>query len=173
MSQTLAEVMLLVLDVDGVMTDGSVFLDASGAETKRFNVRDGLGIKLWRRCGFKAAFLTARQSLAVERRAKELDVEIVVQGVHDKSKGLDEILAHFGVGPERAAYMGDDWPDVPVLRRVGFAMAVQDAAEEVKAAAALVTRARGGRGAVREAIEHILERKGLLERARKDICGGG
>lgn len=173
MAETLKDVMLLVLDVDGVMTDGSVFLDASGAETKRFNVRDGLGIKLWRRCGFKAAFLTARQSLAVERRAKELDVEIVVQGVHDKSKGLDEILSHFGVGPERVAYMGDDWPDVPVLRRVGFAMAVQDAADEVKSAAALVTRARGGRGAVREAVEHILERKGLLEQARKDICGGG
>lgn len=156
---------LLALDVDGVLTDGSILIDDLGHETKRFNVRDGFGMKLWQRMGFGLAVITGRTGRVVQHRMAELGVEHVFQGAGDKPAALLQVIERTGVAAERIAYIGDDWPDLAVLRRVGYPMAVGDAAAEVRRAAAYVTERPGGRGAVREAVEHLLESKGLLERA--------
>jgi 3-deoxy-D-manno-octulosonate 8-phosphate phosphatase (KDO 8-P phosphatase) len=158
---------LLVLDVDGVLTDGSIIVDERGCESKQFHVRDGLGIKAWRRMGFSAALLSARSSPAVEHRARELGIDLVVQGVMDKSRGLDTLLSRAGVDVSRVAYVGDDWLDVPVLRRVGYPVVVADADAFTRQFARYVTRAPGGRGAVRETVEHLLYAKDLLVSARE------
>lgn len=157
-----ALVRLLVLDVDGVLTDGSINLDDHGVETKRFDVRDGQGIAAWIKLGFEAAIITKRSGRAVEHRMRELGVTRIMQGRANKSAALDELLAATRLTPPEAAYIGDDWPDMPVLARVGFPIAVADAEENVRALAALVTTRRGGHGAVREAIEHIIRAKGLM-----------
>lgn len=157
---------LLILDVDGVMTDGSITLDAQGRESKTFHVRDGFGIRLWRELGGEVAIITGRAGEVVEHRAKELGIHLVFKGVKDKAAALDDVTARSGITPERAAALGDDWPDLPVLGRVAYPMAVADASPEVILVAKHVTRSPGGRGAVREAVEHLLERRGDLERAR-------
>lgn len=156
---------LLALDVDGVLTDGSIMLDDDGREIKRFNVRDGLAITTWLRLGFQVGVITRRAGRAVEHRMRELGVRHVVQGCADKREAMMKLAADCGVPLERAAFMGDDWPDLPALRIVGFPIAVGDAAPEVKAAAKFVTIARGGRGAVREAVDHLLVLNGAYERA--------
>jgi 3-deoxy-D-manno-octulosonate 8-phosphate phosphatase (KDO 8-P phosphatase) len=158
-------VTLLVLDVDGVMTDGSILLDDDGKETKRFNVRDGFAIRLWQRLGFRVAIITGRHGRVVQHRARELSVDLVVQGALDKGQALGQLLAGAGVALADTAALADDWPELPMLRRVGYPMAVSDADPHVKAASAFVTKAPGGRGAVREAIEHLISAKGLMERA--------
>jgi 3-deoxy-D-manno-octulosonate 8-phosphate phosphatase (KDO 8-P phosphatase) len=160
-----SRVELLVLDVDGVMTDGSILLDDDGRETKRFHVRDGFGVKLWQRMGFRAAIITGRAGRALRHRATELGIVHVVQGVADKGAALDALLREAAVPPERAACLADDWPELPLMRRVGYPMAVADAHARIRAAAAFVTTQPGGRGAVREAIEHLLRARGLLEQA--------
>lgn len=165
-------VRLLVMDVDGVLTDGSILLDAEGREVKRFHVRDGLGIALWRRMGFEAAVVTGRGGAALEHRLAELGIAVGVQRAGDKGAAIDEVSARSGVPPEQMAYLGDDLPDLPAMRRVAYPMAVADADARVIAAAAHVTRAPGGRGAVREAVEHLLGARGLLERAAGLYDGG-
>lgn len=157
-----ALVELLVLDVDGVLTDGSIYLNDSGQETKRFNVRDGFGIKLWQRLGFTVAIITGRSGKALEHRAKELGIEHVTQGAADKGAALDRLLAQTGHGLERVACIGDDLPELVLMGRVGYAIAVADAHERVRGAAAMVTRLPGGHGAVREAIERLIAAKGLM-----------
>ncbi len=157
---TVAALRLLVLDVDGVLTDGSVMYSDSGEEFKRFHVRDGVGIKLWQRAGHRVAFLSGRSSPAVSRRAAELGVTLVLQGHADKSAALDEILTACGMTAAEACAVGDDLPDLPVLTRVGLAVAVADACPEVRAAAGHVTMAPGGSGAVREVVEHVLKLQG-------------
>jgi 3-deoxy-D-manno-octulosonate 8-phosphate phosphatase (KDO 8-P phosphatase) len=155
-----AAISLLLLDVDGVLTDGSVLYADDGAELKRFHVRDGSGLKFWRETGNRAAIVSGRSSAAVERRARELGIAPVLQGRSDKGAALDELLADLKVDPERVCAIGDDLPDRPVLRRVGLAVAVADACAEVREAAHYVTTAPGGRGAVRETIEWLLKLRG-------------
>jgi len=159
---------LLVLDVDGVLTDGRVILHSDGGESKAFNILDGHGIRMWQRAGLKIALLSGRFSQATMRRAQELEIRHVVQDCHFKLPALKQLLADLGLTPEQTAYVGDDLMDLPILRYVGFGAAVASAVEEVKEYAAYVTSRRGGEGAVREVIEHILKGSdrwaGLMER---------
>lgn len=166
------DVELLILDVDGVLTDGAITLDPQGRELKTFSSRDGFGVKLWQRMGFHVAIISGRASEAVAHRARELGVEHVMLGCRDKGAALHDLAKKSGVSLNRMAALADDWPDLPILRRVGYPMAVADAAPEVIAAARHTTAAPGGRGAVREAIEHLLDRAGLLGRARAEFAGG-
>lgn len=151
---------LIVTDVDGVLTDGGIVWDNQGVETKRFDIRDGLGIKLWRGAGGKFAIITGRNSHIVNLRAKELGVEWVRQGTETKLAPLEELLAQWNLTPMQACYIGDDLPDMPAVRFAGLGVAVADAAAEMREAADYVTRAPGGRGAVRETIELILKAQG-------------
>lgn len=167
---------LLVLDVDGVLTDGRIVWTDGGEELKFFHVRDGAGMKYWRRAGGKLAMITGRGGPAVLRRAKELDVDAVRTGALDKLPAYREVLAELGFTPAQTAVMGDDLPDLPLLERCGFGVAVADAVEEVRQAAGYVTKARGGEGAVREVIELILKNagrwEGILARYRKPAAEG-
>jgi 3-deoxy-D-manno-octulosonate 8-phosphate phosphatase (KDO 8-P phosphatase) len=158
---------LLALDVDGVLTDGSIMLDDLGVETKRFNVRDGQGLAAWIKLGHDVAIITRRSGQALQHRCRELGIppHRIVQGSHDKSEALDKLLADTKLAPEQIAYIGDDWPDLPVLRRIGLPITVADADERVARVCLLRTQRPGGQGAVREAIEHILTAQGKLEQA--------
>jgi YrbI family 3-deoxy-D-manno-octulosonate 8-phosphate phosphatase len=155
------KVELILSDVDGVLTDGGLIFDNQGIEIKRFHVRDGLGIKLWRRGGFRFGVLTSRTSHIVKLRASELGVDVVRQGFEEKLSIAHEIAGEFGLTMEQICYIGDDLPDLPVMRAVGLAIAVADASDEVRGVAHHVTKLPGGQGAVREAIEYITKAKGL------------
>ncbi len=151
---------LLVLDVDGVLTDGRIVYTDNGIELKYFHVRDGSGLKMWQMAGKKVAILSGRESAAVERRAAELGITTVVQGLAAKRASYDRILAEQHLQPDQACFMGDDLQDLPLLHCSGLAVAVADACAEVLAAAHHITKAAGGNGAVREAIELILRCQG-------------
>jgi len=151
---------LLVLDVDGVLTDGGLIIHADGTESKRFHTLDGHGIRMWQRAGGKVALISGRYSGPVDRRATELGISYVLQDCHSKLPAMEQLLRDTGLKPENAAYVGDDLMDLPPMRRVGFAVAVADAVDEVKAQADYVTTRVGGSGAVREVIEHILKNSG-------------
>lgn len=151
---------LLLLDVDGVLTDGSVIYTDSGEELKRFHVRDGSGLKLWRKAGKRAAIVSGRSSAAVDRRAAELSIGPVLQGRDDKHRAFDEVLSTLGLTAEQVCALGDDLADLPILTRAGLAIAVADACREVREAAHLTTISPGGRGAVREAVEWLLKLQG-------------
>jgi len=163
LAERCAPIELLVLDVDGVLTDGGIVLAGADVEIKVFHTRDGAGLKFWHQAGKRAAIITGRSSPAVTRRASEVGIELVVQGTTEKYAALQSILAKTGLGPEQAAGIGDDLPDLPMLRAVGLAVAVADACPEVRQAAQHVTQTRGGRGAVREAIELILRCQGAWQ----------
>lgn len=165
LAQRCAGIELLVLDVDGVLTDGRIIYSDAGTEVKEFHVRDGSGLKLWHWLGKRAAIITGRTSRIVEVRAAELDVQTVVQGAPDKLPALQRVLTDLGLRVDQAGYVGDDLPDVPALRACGLAAAVADACSEAKAAAHYVTTAAGGRGAVREVIELVLRAQGLWNKA--------
>jgi len=156
-------VKLVVLDVDGVMTDGSIILDNEGNEFKAFNVRDGHALKLAGRAGLVLAVITGRKSAVVERRMKELGIAEVYQGVHDKVSVYRDILTRYGFTDIQAAYMGDDVVDVSLLEEVGLPAVPADADGESSARAVFTSSRRGGRGAVREFIEKILRAQGLWE----------
>jgi 3-deoxy-D-manno-octulosonate 8-phosphate phosphatase (KDO 8-P phosphatase) len=147
---------LLVLDVDGVLTDGRLYLSASGEELKVFHVRDGSGLVAVQRAGVGVAIVSGRDSTAVTRRAAELGIRHVRQGVSDKGTELERLLAELGVPPEETACVGDDTPDLPMLHRAGLAIAVADAHPALLGAAHWITTARGGCGAVREACDLLL-----------------
>jgi 3-deoxy-D-manno-octulosonate 8-phosphate phosphatase (KDO 8-P phosphatase) len=151
-----AKVRLLVLDVDGVLTDGRLLYGSAGEEVKRFHVRDGFALVAARRAGLAVAVISGRASAAVTRRLAELGVEEVHQGVEDKERCLDELLARLGVVRAQVAAMGDDLPDLPLLREAGLALAPADAAAEVRRVAHWTSRFPGGRGAVRDAVEMLL-----------------
>jgi 3-deoxy-D-manno-octulosonate 8-phosphate phosphatase (KDO 8-P phosphatase) len=153
------QVELILSDVDGVLTDGAIWYDNQGVELKGFHIRDGLGIKLWQRAGFRFGVLTARTSHIVKLRAVELGIDIVRQGFEDKLPTALEIIRDCRLTPEQVCYIGDDLTDLPVIRHVGLGAAVADAVAEVRAAAAYTTQLPGGRGAVRELIETILKSK--------------
>ena len=156
---------LILSDVDGVLTDGAIWYDNQGVELKGFHIRDGLGIKLWQRAGFRFAILTARASHIVKVRAGELGIDIVRQGFEDKLPAAQEIIRECRLAPEQVCYIGDDLTDLPVMRAVGLGAAVADASPEVRTAAAFTTQLPGGRGAVRELIETLLKAKGRWEDA--------
>lgn len=157
LAQSCQRIKLLLSDVDGVMTDGSVTFDSQGHETKTFNIRDGLGIRLWQRAGGEFGVVTGRQSSIVARRCEELDVKLLRQGISDKLPVVEQLARDCGCTLEETAYLGDDLPDLPVIQAVGLGAVVADAAEELLAGATYVTSQPGGRGAVRELVEVILK----------------
>lgn len=156
------KIKLLLLDVDGVLTDGGIYLDNRGVESKRFDVRDGQGITLLQRAGIRAGIITGRSSDVVRHRARELGVEIVYQGVADKASAYEEIKQLTGLKDEEIAYMGDDIGDIPVLRRAGLAITVRESWLG-KSHVDYVTRASGGHGAVREVADLVLRATGAWQ----------
>jgi 3-deoxy-D-manno-octulosonate 8-phosphate phosphatase (KDO 8-P phosphatase) len=160
LERRLAAVQLLLLDCDGVLTDGGVTWGDDGVEHKTFHIHDGLGIRAWQRAGGRTGIVTGRSSRIVERRAAELGIEFVRQGVDDKLAVAAEIVGQCGLSWEQTAFVGDDLPDLPVVSRCGLGVAVADACPELLAVAALVTRRTGGRGAVREVVERLLRCRG-------------
>jgi 3-deoxy-D-manno-octulosonate 8-phosphate phosphatase (KDO 8-P phosphatase) len=158
--EKLKGIKLLVLDVDGVMTDGRIIMDSEGREMKNFNVRDGHGIKILQRYGIKVAILTGRQSKVVEYRAKDLEIDDVYQKVFNKKEIFQTILKKHKLSADAVAFMGDDIVDIPVLKSVGFSAAVADAIDVVKKSVDYITQNRGGHGAVREVCEMILKAQG-------------
>jgi 3-deoxy-D-manno-octulosonate 8-phosphate phosphatase (KDO 8-P phosphatase) len=162
---------MLVLDVDGVLTDGTLVVDERGRESKFFNALDGHGLKLWRRAGLKAAFLSGRTSPPTKQQAKELGIDFCLEGRLDKLAGLRELAQMSGLASDEMAYVGDDLPDLPAMRCAGFSVAVANAVDEVKAIAAFVTRHGGGKGAVREVIEYILKKTGRWDELLKKYLG--
>ena len=159
---------LLILDVDGVLTDGSIILDNEGNELKRFHVRDGHGIKMLIRAGIEVAIITGRYSKVVERRAQELGIREVFQRCHIKTVAFDHLVETLNLAAEEIAFVGDDIVDIPILRRVGLPITVQDAVDEAKEYAALVTENPGGRGAVREVCDFLLKAKGSWESVMRE-----
>jgi 3-deoxy-D-manno-octulosonate 8-phosphate phosphatase (KDO 8-P phosphatase) len=163
------KIRLVLMDVDGVLTDGGLVLGTSGQEFKVFHVQDGLGITLGQKTGLKMGILTGRTSEAVTRRAEELHMDICVQGAAQKLDPYEDILKRHGFQDAEVCYIGDDLLDLPVLRRVGFSAAVADAREEVKKVVHYVASCRGGRGAVREVIETILKAQAAWADAVRSI----
>jgi len=151
---------LILMDCDGVLTDGGLRLMADGDEQKTFHARDGQGISLCHHAGLKTGIISGRSSSAVERRAQDLKISYVRQEAKDKIKALDEILAAAGVSRDECAYIGDDVADIPVMQRVALAVAVADAVPETRQAAHYVTELKGGHGAVREVCDLILKAQG-------------
>jgi 3-deoxy-D-manno-octulosonate 8-phosphate phosphatase (KDO 8-P phosphatase) len=162
------KIKLLILDVDGVLTDGSIILDGNDNELKSFHVRDGHGIKMAMRAGIRVAIITGRYSKVVERRARELGIKEVFQKCHYKMAAYGQLAEKYSLNNSEIAYIGDDVVDIPVLKTCGFAVAVADADKEVNAFVQMITKQCGGRGAVREVCDFILKAKGLW----KDIIDG-
>jgi 3-deoxy-D-manno-octulosonate 8-phosphate phosphatase (KDO 8-P phosphatase) len=158
------KIRVLLMDVDGVLTDGHIWLlsrrDGTASEIKGFSAYDGAGLKLARAAGLRTGVITGRESSAVAQRARECEIEFVYQGRATKLGSYEEILRATGATHREVAYVGDDLPDIPLLQRVGFAVAVANAAPEVKRAAHYVTSRAGGEGAVREVIELIVKAQG-------------
>lgn len=160
MEERIKKIRLLLLDVDGVLTDGRIIYDNRGVESKAFDVKDGHGIKLLQRAGTRVGIITGRQSEVVRLRAEELGIDILYQGAKDKLVPYRDILEGLGLNDDEVAYVGDDLVDLPILRRVGLAVTVADAVEEVKPHVHHVTERAGGRGAVREVCDLILKGSG-------------
>jgi 3-deoxy-D-manno-octulosonate 8-phosphate phosphatase (KDO 8-P phosphatase) len=166
------EVRLLLLDCDGVLTDGGVILGTDGQEFKRFDIQDGMGVSMARRVGLKVGVITGRASDAVRKRAKELNLDALIEGAKDKVAALDEVLAEHGLNRSQAAYMGDDIQDLAILGACGFSLAPANARPEVRERVHFVTEARGGQGAVREAIEALLVAQGHWDQLVQDFAEG-
>lgn len=158
--EQLARARLLLMDVDGVLTDGSVIYTGEDMQSMIFSVRDGLGLKMIRDAGILTGVITGRKSAALSRRVRELGLDVCFDGVSRKGALLDRILDETGVSARETAFIGDDLPDIPVMRKVGIPIAVADARPEVKAVAAIITAAPGGKGAVREVCDGILQATG-------------
>jgi len=169
-SEKLKDIRLLLLDVDGVLTDGSIIYDETGSETKIFNVKDGLGIRLLIEAGIGVCIVTGRRSEALHHRCRDLGITDIFDGVSDKALILDAIVKKTGVRLTHIAAVGDDLPDLPLLRRVGVAIAVADAAPPVRCSAHLITDATGGQGAVREIAEAILQAKQMWDAVLQRFC---
>ena len=163
MNDKLADIRLLLLDVDGVMTDGGIIYDGNGLETKVFNVKDGHGIKMLQRYGIEVGIITGRNSLVVDIRARELGIELVYQGALKKLESYLDVKLKTGLNDSQIAYMGDDVIDVPVMKRVCFAAAPADALIQARNAAHYITCCNGGHGAVREVCDLILKRRGFWD----------
>ena len=159
------DIKLLLFDVDGVLTDGTILVHADGGESKQFNIRDGAAIVWAQRAGLSIGLLSARTAGATAVRAAQLGIKIVSQGGADKLAGYEQILEAAGLTDPQVGYMGDDLQDLPVLRRAGFSAAPADAAPEVRAAVHWISPSGGGRGAARECIEHVLRAQGHWQAA--------
>jgi 3-deoxy-D-manno-octulosonate 8-phosphate phosphatase (KDO 8-P phosphatase) len=155
-----SHIRLLLMDCDGVLTDGRLWLTQDGDEQKTFNTKDGLGLALLHRAGLKSGVISGRSSNALARRAHELGVEFVRQGDPNKMEAFEELMRLAGVNEDQVAFIGDDLPDIPLMQRSELAIAVADATQEVRLMAHYVTQAQGGHGAVREVIEIILKSQG-------------
>ena len=165
-------VKLLVMDVDGTLTDGAIFVLPDGEEVKSYNVKDGLGLLMAHLAGLQTAIITGKTSKALEKRAEKLQIAEVHQGILDKRPVLEDILKRHGLRPEDVAYIGDDLGDLEVMRLVGLAAAVADAHPAVKGISHFICKHKGGRGAVRELIEYILtaqDKWAVLEKKAKEI----
>ena len=162
-----ARIKLLLMDCDGVLTDGRIWLFENGEEQKGFHTRDGLGIDMWHRAGFKSGIISGRRSNVVERRARELRISFICQGCGDKQEAYGETLAEAGLSSEEVAYVGDDLNDISLMTRSGLGVAVADAALEARERAHYITKASGGQGAIREVVELILKAQGRWEDAVK------
>jgi len=159
------QVRLMIFDVDGVMTDGRLYFNDAGEEMKAFNSLDGHGLKMLQNSGVKLAIITGRTSNLVLHRARNLGIEYVYQGAHDKRASFEELIREVGVNAEQCGYMGDDVIDLPVMRRVAFAAAVPDSPALVRQYAHYVTGCQGGAGAVREVCELIMQSQNTLDAA--------
>jgi 3-deoxy-D-manno-octulosonate 8-phosphate phosphatase (KDO 8-P phosphatase) len=159
----LEQIALILLDVDGVLTTGQVIYNDTGQETKEFHVRDGLGIRMLMEAGLTVGIVTGRRSMALVHRCRNLGINLLKDGIRDKAAALEDILKETGVPAAATAFVGDDLPDLPIMRRVGVPIAVADAHDLVKQTAMMTTRAMGGCGAVREISERILQARGDWE----------
>lgn len=155
---------LIIFDVDGVLTDGTIIYALVGNDFKMFNVHDGFGIRLLQQAGYKIAVLSSRRSVTVEKRLKELNVNDNFMGLPNKLKAYEQLKTRYDLRDHEIAYVGDDIPDLVVMKRVGFAIAVQNAVDRVKQIAHYITKKPGGYGAVREVAELILKSKGIYDR---------
>jgi len=162
-------IQMLVLDVDGVLTDGSLYFDNEGNEMKAFSTRDGLGLRLLQSQGIELALITGRKSEIVARRAEQLGISHVYQGRNDKLQAFRELLNKTGIGEQSVCYAGDDWIDLPVLERVGLAVTVADADQVVRGRVHWITSRGGGKGAVREICNLILVAKDLDQKVLDEI----
>ncbi len=161
------QIKLLVMDVDGVMTDGSIFIDHEGHEIKRFHVRDGLAVRVWHHCGLSTAIITARSSHAVAHRAADLGIQYVEQGAKNKLQAFMDICHRAKIDPDHAAYVGDDLADLAPMTKAGFPIAPADAAPEIRDVARYITTVNGGKGAIRESVEYLLHRINLWDKVLK------
>lgn len=166
------KIRLILLDVDGVLTDGGLYYGAEGELMKRFDVKDGHGLVMWRIAGGRSGILTARRSKAVEKRAEELKLDPVLQGQRDKRAGFMQAASAAGLAPDEICYVGDDTNDLGPLELAGLAVTPGDAVPEAKAAAHLVTVAPGGRGAVRELVEYLLRAQGKWDEILRMMRAG-
>jgi len=164
LAQRIQAIRLIAFDVDGILTDGGLYLTDSGEEFKRFNSLDGHGLKMLKASGVELAIITGRTSRCVELRAKNLGITRLYQGVEDKWGTMQKLLAELNLAPEAAAYMGDDVVDLPVMRRMGFSITVPNSPQVVRDHAHYLTRREGGHGAVREACELIMSAQGTLDK---------
>jgi 3-deoxy-D-manno-octulosonate 8-phosphate phosphatase (KDO 8-P phosphatase) len=171
LAQLAANLRILLLDVDGVLTDGGIILIGGDLEAKRFDVQDGMGIGMLRAAGVMIGIVTSRTSQVVQRRAEELNIEELFQGVRHKPDVLDSILEKYGIEPSQAGFVGDDLQDIPLMRQIGLPIAVRNARPEVKENCVYVTQNPGGHGAVREIAEWLLELRGDKERVIQSITG--
>ncbi|WP_332695112.1 KdsC family phosphatase [Halalkalibacter lacteus] len=163
---------LLVLDVDGVLTDGKLFIGSDGEEYKAFHTQDGMGISLARYTGMKIAIITGRKSPAVEKRANELKIDYVYQGIHDKLSVLHDIMSDLGITLDEVCYIGDDINDLPILQVVGYPAAPANAVGPVKADVQYVAKANGGEGAVREILDRLLAEQYDYNQLLNDYLSG-
>ena len=162
---------LLILDVDGVMTDGGIILIGETLEAKRFDVQDGIGVRLALEVGLEVAIITSRESVVVQRRATELGIRDVLQNQPDKVSALGQLLQKYGISCDETAYVGDDLQDIPIMKLVGLPIAVGNASQKVKDISVFVTKAYGGHGAVRETVEWLLDLRSEQEAAHRKITG--
>jgi 3-deoxy-D-manno-octulosonate 8-phosphate phosphatase (KDO 8-P phosphatase) len=165
----LGKIMLIVLDVDGTMTDGGVYIDNNQVETKKFNIKDGAGILLAQSVGIEFMILTGRESRCVEKRANELRIKYIVQGIHDKRKYLEEFTSSHNILSENIAYIGDDLNDLSAMHYVGISACPMDAAEDVQQYCDFIIPRNGGEGVVRSFVEILLKEKLLWKKAINNL----
>jgi 3-deoxy-D-manno-octulosonate 8-phosphate phosphatase (KDO 8-P phosphatase) len=170
--ERLKSIRMVLLDVDGVLTAGEIIYGDSGEQFKIFNVKDGVGIRMLKAAGIQVGIVTGRGGEALRHRCTNLGIDLVFEGVRDKAQALDQALARTGLTAEVTAFLGDDLPDLAILKKVGLAVAVADAHEAVRAVAQLITRASGGRGAVRELSDAILQAQGRWDELIQKLFHG-
>lgn len=171
LSERASRIKILLMDCDGVLTDGRIWLLSEGGDQKAFNTRDGLGLELFHHAGFRSGIISGRSSSAAERRARELGMAFVYLGCSSKLMAFEQMLATAGVSSDEVAFIGDDLNDIPVMLRCGLGVAVADAVAEAIEKAHYVTRARGGRGAVREVVELILKEQNCWSQLMERFLG--